>query len=66
MTNFIVILIVIAIVGSAIAYIVKEKKKGVKCIGCPAAGNCPSAGACSGNCSSHSGEGCSCHTDTND
>ena len=40
MTNVIVILIVAAIVGVAIAYIVKEKKKGVKCIGCPAAGQC--------------------------
>ena len=50
MTNFIVILIVTVIVGVAIAYIVKEKKRGVKCIGCPAAGTCPNSGKCTGNC----------------
>ena len=30
------------IVGSAITYIIKEKKKGVQCIGCPMAGKCTS------------------------
>ena len=49
MTNFIVILIVALIVGVAIAYIVKEKKRGVKCIGCPDSGSC--GGHCSGGCS---------------
>ncbi len=36
------ILILAAILFFAIRYIFKEKKKGVKCIGCPAAqdGNC--------------------------
>jgi len=47
MTNFLVILIVIAIVGVATAYIIKEKKRGVKCIGCPSAGTCPHMGKCS-------------------
>lgn len=42
MANFIVAGILVLIVGAAVTYIVKEKKKGVKCIGCPAAGNCPS------------------------
>lgn len=42
MTDLIVAIILLLIVGAAILYIVKEKKKGVKCIGCPAAGNCPS------------------------
>lgn len=40
MANFIAGLIVLVCVGAAIAYIVKSKKKGVKCIGCPAAGQC--------------------------
>lgn len=40
MTNFIVVMIILLIIGVAIAYIVKEKKKGVRCIGCPAAGTC--------------------------
>ena len=36
MTNLIVFVVVAVIVGGAGAYIYKEKKKGVKCIGCPA------------------------------
>lgn len=63
MTNFIVILIVTVIVGVAIAYIVKEKKRGVKCIGCPAAGTCPNSGKCMGNCSDNMETQCSCHTE---
>ena len=42
MTDVIIVGILLLIVGGAIFYIVKEKKKGTKCIGCPAAGNCPS------------------------
>ena len=33
----------VLILGLAVAYIVKAKRRGVKCIGCPAGGNCPSA-----------------------
>lgn len=40
MENLIIILIVLAIVGLAAAYIIKEKKKGKKCIGCPYAQSC--------------------------
>lgn len=36
--NIIVIVIVALILGLAIRYIVKAKKSGAKCIGCPAAG----------------------------
>lgn len=46
MTNWIIIIILLIIIGSATGYIVKEKKRGVKCIGCPAGGNCKS---CRGN-----------------
>lgn len=49
MTNVIVFGILILILGGAIAYIVKAKKAGVKCIGCPAGGTC--SGHCNGNCS---------------
>ena len=45
MLDFIVLGIVAAIIVAAITYMVKAKKKGVKCIGCPAGGKC------SGNCS---------------
>ncbi len=41
MENILISVIVIAIVGLAIFYIAKEKKKGNKCIGCPSAGSCP-------------------------
>ena len=44
-----VVAILVLILGGAVAYICKAKKKGVKCIGCP------DSGKCSGNCS-----GCSC------
>ncbi len=46
MKTLIALVIVVAIVGAAICYIVKEKKKGTRCIGCPNAGKC--AGACGG------------------
>lgn len=46
LANLIIILILAAIVGAAAIYIYKEKKKGNRCIGCPAAGTCPRAGAC--------------------
>ena len=40
MADFIVGGILVVLVGAAIAYIVKEKKKGTVCIGCPSAGTC--------------------------
>ncbi len=40
MENFIVIAVVLIILGCAVAYIVKAKKKGVKCVGCPYAETC--------------------------
>lgn len=46
MTDLIVGLVVLAIVGGAIGYIIREKKRGVRCVGCPDSGKC-SAG-CSG------------------
>lgn len=39
--SIIVILIVIAIIFFAIRYIIKEKKKGNDCIGCPYCNSCP-------------------------
>ena len=46
MINIIIILVIVAIVGAAVAYIVKEKKRGVKCIGCPYAQQCAKRGNC--------------------
>lgn len=40
LANVIVGGILVIIVGGAVLYIRKEKKKGVTCIGCPSAGTC--------------------------
>ncbi len=45
MEDFIVLGVLLILVGVAILYIYKEKKKGTRCIGCPSAGCC-SAKAC--------------------
>ncbi len=45
LVNVIATLVILCIVGFAIRYIYKEKKKGTKCIGCPMAGNCAKARA---------------------
>lgn len=44
MVNTIVIIILMILIGGAVAYIIKAKKSGVKCIGCPAGGSCPGSG----------------------
>ncbi len=44
-TDIIVLLIIALMIGSASFYIIRAKKKGQKCIGCPY------AKSCSGNCS---------------
>ena len=36
----IAVIVLVYIVFFAVRYIVKEKKKGTKCIGCPYAGSC--------------------------
>ena len=50
MADFIIGAVVILIVGMAIAYIVREKKSGARCIGCPNAGTCASAKNTSSGC----------------
>ena len=45
MENFIIIAVLLIIIGAVIFYIVKSKKRGDKCIGCPYAKQC------GGNCS---------------
>lgn len=47
MTDLILAAILLIIVGVAVAYIVKAKKRGVKCIGCPASQTCKE---CSSKC----------------
>ena len=50
LTDIIIIAVIGLIVGAAIGYIVRAKRKGQKCIGCPYSGSCPS-GKSSCNCS---------------
>ena len=51
MENFIIIAIVLAIVILAALYIIKAKKSGKKCIGCPDSCSCSKTnGGCSGCC----------------
>lgn len=57
MENLIVIGILLILVGIAVFYIWKEKKKGTRCIGCPSAGCCSGSGC--NNTESH----CKCHVD---
>ena len=52
MVDIIAILVIALIVGGSAAYIIKAKKSGKKCIGCP------DSAACSGKCSACS---CGCH-----
>lgn len=68
MTDVIVVVVLLVVIGAAVAYIVKAKKSGVRCIGCPSGGSC--SGGCGGNCggdagcSSETAESCACQTDT--
>lgn len=55
MDNVIVILVIVAIIGAAVTYIVKEKKRGVRCVGCPDGGCACKNGAVSGGCSGCNG-----------
>ena len=55
MTDIIIGIVVVVIIASAMAYIIKAKKSGAKCIGCPSAKQCSSK-ACSGC-------GCGCSSD---
>lgn len=49
--DYLVLAVILAIIGGAVLYIRKAKKKGAKCIGCPHANTCASKkGGCSGNC----------------
>lgn len=46
MTNILLLLVILGILGFAIGYVISQKKKGTRCIGCPHGGNCD------GNCGS--------------
>ncbi len=52
MKNLVVILILLIVVGLALTYIIRQKRNGVKCIGCPSGKSCASKkdGNCNGSC----------------
>lgn len=53
MDNFIIIAVIVLILALAIGYIVKAKKSGAKCVGCPSAKECSSknnTGGCGCGC----------------
>ncbi|MBQ1255093.1 MAG: FeoB-associated Cys-rich membrane protein [Clostridia bacterium] len=45
--NIILAVVLLAILGGAITYIVKAKKRGQKCIGCPYSNSCGKSAGCS-------------------
>ncbi len=49
MENYILIAVLVLIIALAVGYVIRAKKKGVKCIGCPDSKTCSSNG-CGGNC----------------
>ena len=51
MVDIIVGGIIVILIGGAIWYVVKEKKNGARCIGCPSSGKC---GKTTCNCSTNS------------
>ncbi len=50
--DFLVIAVILLIIGGAAAYVIRAKKKGQRCIGCPDSGNCSADSGCSGHCAS--------------
>ena len=55
MENVILVAVLLLIIGFAVGYIIKAKKSGKKCIGCPDSGSCGSGCGC--GC-----DGCGGHT----
>ena len=60
MADFMIVVFLLLIIGSAGVYMIRAKKSGVKCIGCPNGGQC----SC-GKESTGAGCDCGCHTDSN-
>lgn len=63
LSDYIVLGVFVLIIGLIIWYVVREKKKGTVCIGCPDAATCQKGkSGCSGNCAGCSGSCSSCQT----
>ena len=48
-TDYIVIAVILLILGGALAYLVRAKRAGQKCIGCPHSKNCSGSCSCGAN-----------------
>lgn len=44
--DYLVLALILLILGGALWYILREKKKGTKCIGCPCSAACSAKGCC--------------------
>ena len=58
MADFILVILLLLVIGTAVGYMIKSRKNGVKCIGCP------SGCSCSHEDTGHCGKDCDCHTNT--
>lgn len=68
MTDMIAAAVLLIIAAAAAGYIYREKKRGVKCIGCPYADSCSGhkqAVSSADTCGDQSGGCCGCHSDEN-
>ena len=62
MSNVIAVIILLIVLGAAVTHIVKEKKRGAKCIECPAGGSCAMKNSKKPEKNTeHSEHGCGCH-----
>lgn len=49
--DILIIAVIVVILGSAILFLRRAKKKGIKCVGCPDSSTCSdNCGNCSGSC----------------
>lgn len=68
MTDFIAVVVLLAVIAAAVSYIYRKRKQGAKCIGCPYAGSCCMHGQQSEDadlvCGSEE-SGCCCHAGEN-
>ncbi len=59
MSNTLVLIIIVAILALAIAYVIQQKRKGVKCVGCASSQSCSNAAKQNCNCGDGTAQKCS-------
>ena len=50
MKNIVAVIVIVLVLGFAIRYIIKQKKNGTRCIGCPHGKVCKDKSSCDGSC----------------